>query len=82
MHRLALLMMLLAGASFSPAAQVYPRATADRPDDRPGPQVHVVYAVPSDGVDNGLDTDGTLVDSVAVWEQWFVQQTGDSVLRL
>ena len=29
-----------------------------------------------------LDTDGTLVDSVAVWEQWFLDQTGDRVLRL
>ena len=38
--------------------------------------------MPSNGTDHGLDTDGTLVDSVAVWEQWFLDQTGDRVLRL
>ena len=73
---------LVLSAGAAPAAQVYPRATADRPDDRTGAQVHIVYAVPSDGTDNGLDTDGTLVDSIAVWERWFVDQTGDRLLRL
>ena len=73
-------LLLTTGAST--ATHVFPRAIVDRPDDRTGPQVHIVYAVPSNGTDNGLDTDGTLVDSVAVWEQWFLDQTGDRVLRL
>lgn len=34
------------------------RATADRPDDFGGPQVHVIYAVAADGTDEGLDTSG------------------------
>ena len=85
MLRLTFLMTvaaLLLSASATPATQAFVRATADRTDDRPGPQVHIVYAVPADGTDNALDTDGTLVDSVAVWEEWFVEQTGDRVLRL
>jgi hypothetical protein len=85
MLRLTLLLAtaaLLLTTGASTATHVFPRAIVDRPDDRTGPQVHIVYAVPSDGTDNGLDTDGTLVDSVAVWEQWFLDQTGDRVLRL
>lgn len=53
-----------------------PRATADRPDVAQGPQIHVVYAVASDGTDRGLDTNGTIEASVRAWNGWLAGQTG------
>ena len=52
------------------------------PDDLSGPQVHVVYAIPADGVDRALDTNGTIAGTVSVWETWLAGQTGGSALRL
>jgi hypothetical protein len=43
-----------------------PRSTVDRPDDISGSQVHVVYAIPSDGTDRELDTNGVIAGTVAV----------------
>lgn len=36
------------------------RSTVDQPDLIAGYQLHFVYVVPSDGVDHGYDTDGTI----------------------
>lgn len=58
------------------------RTTADQPDDIAGPQVHVVYAIPADGTDRGLDTNGTIAASVGNWESWLRGQTGGHALRL
>jgi hypothetical protein len=58
------------------------RATSDRPDDVTGDQIHVVYAVASDGVDHRLDTSGAITNSIAAWNGWFAQQTGGTRLRL
>jgi len=77
--------LLLAGlvAGSAPAArQALPRATADRPDEVTGPQVHVVYAVPADGVDRALDTTGALAASVDAWTRWLAGETGGPRLRL
>ena len=52
------------------------------PDDLSGAQVHLVYAIPADGVDRALDTNGTIAGTVSVWESWLAGQTGGSVLRL
>src|SRR5262249_53718413 len=59
-----------------------PRSTSDRPDDFQGPQVHVLYVVPSDGVDRALDTDGTIAASVANFQGWLRGQTGGRALRV
>src|SRR5664279_1711946 len=58
------------------------RSTVDRPDDIGGPQIHVVYVVPSDGTDRALDTNGTLAASTTNWETWLRGQTGGLGLRL
>jgi hypothetical protein len=58
------------------------RTTTDQPDDIIGPQVHVVYAIPADGTDRGLDTNGTIAASVGNWENWLRGQTGGHALRL
>lgn len=58
------------------------RALIDRPDEISGSQVHVVYAVPSDGTDRSLDQDGTLANSVGSFQTWLAGQTGGRNLRL
>jgi hypothetical protein len=59
-----------------------PRSTADRPDDRPGAQVHVLYVLPSDGADEALDTNGTIAASVRNFQSWLKGQTGENGMRL
>lgn len=60
----------------APTAHGAPRATADRVDEVVGPQVHLVYATPADGVDHGLDTDGSLAGSFGSAQAWFEEHTG------
>jgi hypothetical protein len=54
------------------------RVTADRPDEKTGHQVHVIYALPSDGVasDEQLDVNGTIEKSLNVLNEWFAVKTG------
>jgi hypothetical protein len=59
-----------------------PRSTVDRPDDVGGSQIHVVYVVPSDGTDRGLDTDGHLASSALAFNQWLGAETSGRELRL
>jgi hypothetical protein len=59
-----------------------PRSLTDQPDDIDGAQVHVVYALPSDGVDRFLDVDGTLAESIGSFQAWLSDQTGGRSLRL
>jgi hypothetical protein len=69
-------------ATVTYAAPTSSRSTTDRPDDVTGPQVHVVYVLPSDGGDRHLDTDGTLGNTVASWEGWLGGQAGGRAFRL
>jgi hypothetical protein len=66
----------------APAAAALPRATSDRPDDNAGPQVHFVYAIPSDQPDRNLDADGTLEASIGAMQGWLRGQTGGAGLRI
>ena len=59
-----------------------PRSTIDRPDDAGGLQVHVIYAVPSDGVDRAFDTGGGIESTTASYQAWLSDQTGGRRLRL
>ncbi|TVQ02625.1 MAG: fibronectin type III domain-containing protein [Balneolaceae bacterium] len=52
------------------------RSFMDRPDEISGPQVHVIYAVPYDGLDRQLDANGTLTASIASFHNWFMQRSG------
>ena len=54
----------------------------DQPDERTGTQVHLVYAIPSDGTDRELDVDGTIAGSVASAQTWLAGQTGGRTFRL
>jgi hypothetical protein len=74
--------LLCAVAGSAPAArQALPRATADRPDEVRGPQVHAVYAVPSDLPDRELDTSGAIESSVASFGRWLAAETGGATFR-
>ena len=77
----ALAALLVAPALLAQSAAL-PRASADRPDERTGSQVHAVYALPSDGADRGLDTNGTITASVSNWQAWLRGQTGGRGLNL
>ena len=57
------------------------RSTIDRPDDISGAQIHAVYVLPSDGVDEHLDTDGTIATSLEGTQRWLFSQVSQR-LRL
>src|SRR5258705_6154820 len=58
------------------------RIFADRPDEALGPQVHLVYAVPSGSQDGALDTNGTIAAWMATFNDWFAAATGGVRLRV
>lgn len=63
-------------------ASLYERSADDRPDEVGGRQVHVLYVLPSDGVDQQWDTLGTIEGSVRSWNRWLAEQTGGNSIRL
>lgn len=58
-----------------------PRSTRDRPDDISGPQVHFVYAVPSDWEDRNRDRFGEVERSALGIQNWLAEEIGQT-LRL
>ncbi|HEV8228340.1 MAG TPA: hypothetical protein VGQ86_00155 [Candidatus Limnocylindria bacterium] len=69
-------------ASPSRAPSVSARSTADRVDDFSGPQVHFMYVLPSDGVDESLDTNGRITNAISAVQTWLGGQTGGRKLRV
>jgi hypothetical protein len=63
---------------------VLARSTSDRSDDvRRKPQVHVMYVLPSDGLDRALDTNGTLRNTVSSFQNWLAEKTtGKKALQI
>ena len=60
---------------FEVAAPI-PRTTVDRPDDISGPQIHAVYALPSDVDDGHLDRYGDIARSFAGIQNWLREDIG------
>lgn len=60
----------------------YGRSLVDRPDLTQQPQVHTIYFVPADGLDNALDTDGTLNAALGAMNAWAAQVAGGRRFRL
>ena len=56
---------------------VFPRSAEDRPDERTGRQIHVVYLVPLSMPDDRLDQLGLIEDSVRSMNAWMLEQTTD-----
>lgn len=75
------LALILALAGAAAASAVLPCATKDRKDRNRSPQIHLIYAVPLDGTDRGLDTDGTIVKSAQASRRWFQEASGGRDLR-
>jgi hypothetical protein len=65
-----------------PIAVSFGRVTTDRTDEVTGPQVHVLYVIPSDGTDAQLDTAGKIEGSVRSWNKWLAGQTGGPQMRI
>jgi hypothetical protein len=57
------------------------RSNIDQPDDVPGSQVHVIYAIPGDGVDRAMDLSETLANTTGSFNNWLAGQTGGRRLR-
>ena len=55
----------------------FPRSTVDRPDEKVGRQIHVIYLVPAAAPDDHYDTLGVLEDSLRSMNHWMRQQTGN-----
>lgn len=58
-----------------------PRYDRDQPDELAGPQIHVVYALPSDAHDGDLDRYGDIERSFDAIQHWLVSEIGQR-LRL
>ncbi len=70
-------------APIGPIPPVGERALRDRPDDLSGRQIHVVYAVCEIGCnDRGWDTRGQLETSIALFQEWLIDQTDGRALRI
>lgn len=69
-------------ASPSATPQRFGRATIDRADDLVGSQIHFMYVLPNDGVDEALDTNGRIRDSISAMQAWLGLQTGGRILRV
>jgi hypothetical protein len=82
MVRCALIAAVCTAVFPASAASALPRSTMDRPDEQRGPQIHVIYALPSDGVDRRLDETGQLEGSVASFQAWLAGETGGPNLRM
>jgi hypothetical protein len=78
----AWLAFVLLSAAASASAQTAERASSDRPDTSDGYQIHVIYAIPSNGKDRGLDTDGTIAASLEIANDWLGERTAGTKLRL
>lgn len=57
------------------------RASADRPDERSGALVHLLYVLPSDVSDRHLDTNGVIANSFSASQSW-IRQAGGIQFRL
>ncbi len=51
-------------------SQMSGRSLTDRPDGIRGAQIHIIYVLPSAGVDEGLDTNGTIETSLTAIQNY------------
>jgi len=82
MRRGVVVAFVLAALVLPARALALDRAFSDRPDEALGPQIHAVYAVPSDATDNALDTNGVITGWLSEFNDWFASQSGGVRLRI
>ena len=73
---------LARGLGLAPIDVLLRRSLIDRADNTNLNQIHLVYAVPSDGVDSYLDEQGWLAETAALGQNWFYQVSGGATLRI
>jgi len=59
-----------------------PAETSAQTADDPEYAVQLIYAIPKDGEDRGLDQDGAILESVESAQRWLEEQTGGRRLNL
>jgi len=64
------------------AAGLSTRNIVDQVDDLAGSQIHVLYVLPSDGLDEQLDINGAIARSVGTFQYWLRGQTNGRELRV
>ncbi len=70
-----------ASASAGYSLRILARTTANRTDESTSPRFKVFYALPSDGTDRNLDTDGTLHRTLSSGQRWLASQTAGRSIR-
>lgn len=81
-YRLAVTILAMTlGLSPGTSQASSPRATVDCRDDSDLPQIHLIYAIPSDGCDQELDKNGSIRASVASAQSWLAKESGGPRLR-
>jgi hypothetical protein len=60
---------------------IAPRTTTNRPDETTLSKVKLLYVLPSDGTDRGLDTNGTIHRTFSSGQRWLASQTRGRYLR-
>jgi hypothetical protein len=73
---------LAARVGTSPASSYDGRAAVDLPDERVGPQVHLLYVTPRDGVDRNLDSNGTIDQWMTSFNSWIATQPEGVPIRV
>ena len=63
------------------AVKILARSTTNRADVTALSRVKVLYALPSDGTDRNLDTDGSLDRTISSGQRWLASQTANRSLR-
>lgn len=58
------------------------RKTTDQPDDTSYYQVHPLYVLPSDSIDEKLDINGTITTSMAAASRWMSERAGGQSFKL
>lgn len=70
-----------ASATAAYALRVLARSTTNRADESSSPRFKLLYLIPSDGADRGLDTNGTVHRSISSGQRWLASQTAGRSIR-
>jgi hypothetical protein len=70
-----------ASGSATYALKILPRSTTNRTDVTALARVKIIYALPSDGTDRNLDTDGSLHRTISSGQRWLASQTANRSFR-
>jgi hypothetical protein len=70
-----------ASASASYALRILARTTTNRTDESTLPRFKLLYLIPNDGTDRGLDTNGTIHRTISSGQRWLASQTAGRAIR-